>query len=150
MTGTYPNRVVLDVSGSAADIEKAFHVTLQTYQHPTENRNFYAPDAEPSVDLAVPILHVSGLNNYSLPHPLSIQSSHADNREVTPNSGSGPGGTYMGNDFRAAYVPGVSLNGSGQIVALVQFDGYYSNDIAAYDQHGRADELSHQPDQCAG
>ena len=38
----------------------------------------------------------------------------------------------MGNDFRAAYVPGVSLTGSGQTVALVEFDGYASNNIAAY------------------
>jgi hypothetical protein len=52
---------------------------------------------------------------------------------MTPNAGSGPGGGYMGNDFRAAYVPGVSLNGAGQTVGLLQFDGYYSSDIAAYE-----------------
>ena len=39
----------------------------------------------------------------------------------------------MGNDFRAAYVPGTSLNGTGQIVGLLQFDGYYPNDIALYE-----------------
>ena len=27
--------------------------------------------------------------------------------------GSGPSGSYIGNDFRNAYVPGTSLNGSG-------------------------------------
>jgi subtilase family serine protease len=132
VTGTHPNRVVLDVSGSVSGIERALHVTLYTYRHPQEARDFYAPDVEPSIDLAVPILQVSGLNNYSLPHSSLKIKAIVPATGATPNSGSGPGNTYMGNDFRAAYVPGVSLNGSGQNVALVQFAGYVSNDIAAY------------------
>ncbi len=132
ITGKHLNRVVLDVSGSVADIQRTFHVTLQTYRHPRESRNFFAPDMEPSVDLAVPIIQVSGLNNYSLPHPNSKIKPIGQTPEVISNAGSGVGGTYMGNDFRAAYVPGVSLTGSGQNVALVQFDAYDSNNIAAY------------------
>ncbi len=50
-----------------------------------------------------------------------------------PNAGSGPGNSYIGNDFRSAYLPGVALTGSGQTVALVQFDGYDASDIAAYE-----------------
>jgi hypothetical protein len=49
-----------------------------------------------------------------------------------PNAGSAPGGSYRGYDFRAAYAPGVVLTGAGQIVGLVEFDGYYTNDINAY------------------
>ena len=41
--------------------------------------------------------------------------------------------TYVGNDFRNAYVPGSALNGSGQMVGLVQFDGFYASDITAYE-----------------
>jgi hypothetical protein len=133
VTGMSANRVLLDVSGSVADIEKAFQVTLRTYRHPKENRMFYAPDAEPSVDVAVPILHVSGLDNFELPHPKLKIEPAAQTTGMTPKAGSGPGGGYMGNDFRAAYVPGVSLNGAGQTVGLLQFDGYYSSDIAAYE-----------------
>src|SRR2546430_12279093 len=40
-----------------------------------------------------------------------------------------PNGTYLGNDFRAAYVPGVTLTGAGQSVGLVEFDGFYTSDI---------------------
>ena len=36
----YNNRVVLDVAGSVADIDRAFQTTLRTYKHPTEPRNF--------------------------------------------------------------------------------------------------------------
>ena len=132
VTGTHPNRVALEVSGSVADIQRALHVTLQTYRHPREARDFYAPDVEPSVDLAVPILQISGLNNYSLPHPGLKVEPAIQTAGATPQSGSGSGGTYLGNDFRAAYAPGVTLTGSGQSVALVEFDGYDSNNIASY------------------
>ena len=69
VTFTHPNRLVLDVSGAVTDIARTFHLNLRVFQHPTEARTFYAPDVEPSVDFALPILHISGLDNYSLPHP---------------------------------------------------------------------------------
>jgi hypothetical protein len=136
VTATYPNRLLLDVSGNAATVEKVFHVTLSVYQHPTENRSFFAPDAEPSIDFDVPVLHVSGLDNYSMPRPASLKKNPLKTRPVgvQPAAGSGPGSSYMGNDFRAAYAPGVTLNGAGQMVGLVEFDGYYASDITAYEQ----------------
>jgi subtilase family serine protease len=57
---------LLDVTGSVANIEKVFHLTMRVYQHPTEARTFYAPDVEPSLDLAVPVLNIGGLNNYTM------------------------------------------------------------------------------------
>jgi hypothetical protein len=133
VTGTHPNRMLLDVDGSVTDIEKAMHVTMHVYRHPKEARTFYAPDVEPSLDLAVPVLGISGLDNYELPRPRLIATPLANVTNVTPNAGSGPGGTYMGNDFRAAYVPDSSLTGSGQIVGLLQFDGYTASDITYYE-----------------
>jgi subtilase family serine protease len=129
----HPDRLVLDVEGAVSDIEKALHVTIRIYQHPVENRTFYAPEIEPSVDMTVPLLHISGLDNYTLPHPRlrKIPVDHAKN--ATPRSGSGPDGSYMGNDFRAAYAPGVALTGSGQTLGLLELDGYYASDIAAYE-----------------
>jgi hypothetical protein len=132
VTATHPNRVVLDVAGTVADIQKTFHLTLRVYRHPTEARDFYAPDVEPSVNLAVPILHISGLDNYSLPHPnLKLRPAGAA-ASAKPNAGSGPSGTYRGSDFRTAYVPGTSLTGAGQTVGLLQFDGFYASAIATY------------------
>jgi PKD repeat protein len=122
VTGQHASRALLDVVGTVANIEKAFNVTLLVYPHPTENRNFYAPNVDPAVALAVPLLHISGLENYALPHP---------NSRVRPLAGT-EGGVYLGNDFRAAYVPGVSLKGTGQSVALLEFDGYYAVDITNY------------------
>ena len=137
VTGTHPNRVVLDVAGPVAAIEKTFQVKMRVYHHPKEKRTFYSPDTEPSVDASVqvPILSISGLNNYSLPQPASLHIMPAKQPPGSPAlAGSGPGGTFRGLDFRAAYVPNSPLNGTGQSVALLEFDGYYSNDIAAYEQ----------------
>ena len=130
--GTHPSRVVLDVRASAGNIDRAFQVTLRTYRHPHETRDFFAPDVAPSVAAALPILHIAGLNNYSLRQPRSVLRPLTPRAPAAPQGGSGPGGRYLGDDFRAAYVPGTPLTGSGQNVALLQFDGYYSNDIAAY------------------
>ncbi len=134
VTGRHPGRTLLDVRGSVANIEKSFHLTMRVYQHPTEPRTFYAPDVEPSLDLAVPVLHINGLDNYTVPHPKQlIRKPSREAKTATPNAGSGPSGAYTGHDFRDAYVPGVSLTGSGQAVGLVEFDGYYANDIATYE-----------------
>ncbi len=133
VTSLHPNRTLLDVNGSVADIEKAFHVNMRVYSHPKESRTFYAPDVEPSINLAVPVLGVSGLDDFSPPQPANLRVKPASqNASVTPNAGSGPSGSYRGNDFRAAYAPDVLLTGSGQSVGLVQFDGYHLSDITNY------------------
>lgn len=67
---TFDNRQLVDVSGTVAQIDKTFQITLRNYQHPTENRIFFAPDTAPSITAGIPILSVSGLNNYTLPHPV--------------------------------------------------------------------------------
>src|SRR5207302_3310399 len=113
--------------GSVANIQKAFHLKLLLYQHPKESRAFYAPDVEPSLELSVPVLHIGGLENYVLPHP-SMLHRHFDGPRAVPQLGSGPFGTYIGYDFRAAYAPGVPLDGAGQIVGLLQFDGFIPTD----------------------
>ncbi len=130
---THSNRVVLDVSGAVPDIERAFQVTLRTYRHPQESREFYAPNAEPSLELSVPVMSVAGLDNYMTPRPLLHATPWANSVNPRPQAGSASGGLYIGNDFRAAYVPGVLLKGAGQAVGLFELDGYYANDITLYE-----------------
>jgi len=126
----YSNRVVLDVEGAVTDIEKALQVTMRTYQHPVEARTFYAPDVEPSLALGVHLLHIAGLDNYSLPHPKHTR--HAVD-ESTPKEGSAPEGQLWGNDFRDAYVPGTTLTGAGQSLGVLEFEGFYTQDITDYE-----------------
>lgn len=135
VTGLWSNRMLVDVEAPATKIESAFRVTLRLYPHPKENRHFYAPDADPSVPTNVPILHISGLDNFTLPHPLApIKPVPLATNGITPYyTGSAPGGYFMGNDFRAAYVPGITNVGAGQFVAIVDVGGlYYSNDVYIY------------------
>lgn len=137
ITGMPSNRMLLKVNATAAQIDRAFHIHLRQYQHPTEDRLFYAPDVEPSVDASVPILHVSGLNNCRLPRPGGHVSPDADPK-IPPEGwggnggGSGPSGSWRGTDFRNAYAPGAILAGTGQKVGLLEFDGYYGADITNY------------------
>jgi subtilase family serine protease len=104
---------------------------LLTYQHPTEKRQFFAPDVEPTVDETVPIIFITGLNNFSKPHP----SAHRRNAPPDPASGgTAPNGSsFMGQDFRNAYASDVPDTGAGQMVGLVEFEGYFSSDMTAYE-----------------
>jgi len=134
VTGTHPNRTLLDVSGTVAQIESAFHIKLRVYEHPTESRTFHAPDTEPSLDLAVPVLGISGLDDFVRPRPMSLRADAFGTPHATAwATGSSARGQFIGQDFRAAYAPGVSLNGAGQAVGLFEMDGYFPNDITTYE-----------------
>lgn len=135
VTATHGNRMLVEVEAKAVDVEKAFNVRLHTYWHPTEKRTFFAPDTEPSVPADLAVLNIGGLNNYARPHPNYHLRANATNSVAKPGPklGSGLDGSYMGNDFRAAYVPGAPQTGTGQQLALVQFDGYFASDIALYE-----------------
>jgi len=65
--------------------------------------------------------------------PQSNLRHRAGPSPVNATTGSGPGGAFMGHDFRAAYAPGVTLDGAGQTVALVEFDTFAQRDITSYE-----------------
>jgi len=127
ITAEPSNRLLVGIEGSVAQIEQAFHLSMMVYRHPTENRTFYSPDREPELNLSVPVEHIAGLNNFSIPRPMVARSlaTHA----VSGAAGSGPGGQYLGSDMRAAYYGGTALTGSGQSVGLFEYDGYNLSDV---------------------
>src|SRR5580658_8238277 len=128
VTNAPANRLLVHINGTVAQINKAFHMVMTTYRHPTENRTFYSPDREPSLDLSVPVTHIAGLNNFSLPRPKFKRAPANFRRNST---GSGPSGSFLGSDMRAAYYGGTALSGSGQAVGLLEFDGYNMSDVTA-------------------
>ena len=134
VVGSYGNRALVDVAGSVADIERTFQVRLGTYQHPTENRTFFGPDVPPTVESNLPISYVVGLDNYVIPKPRAhIQPLSAIPHRSNNDSGSGTNNEYLGKDFRTAYIPGSSLDGTGQVVGLFELDGYTASDITKYE-----------------
>lgn len=129
VTRTSPNRMVVDVAASVASVEKAFHVKMGVYQHPTEDRTFFAPDREPSVDLSVRLWHITGLDSFSPPRPLLRFATKGNLR--TEQTGSGPGGQFLGSDMRAAYYGGTALTGAGQSIGLFGLN-FNLSDVEAY------------------
>jgi len=127
VTASPVNRLIVPIRGTAAKIETAFHVEMNLYRHPTEDRTFYSPDREPSIDLSIPVAHISGLNNFSIPRPMVIRPQAE--LPMADISGSGPGGSYLASDMRAAYYGGTTLAGAGQSVGLFEFDGYDLSDV---------------------
>jgi hypothetical protein len=128
----FPNRLVLSVAGRVTDIERTFQITLHTYRHPTEPRNFFAPDTGPLVPASLNVLAIEGLSDFSLPRPAGLKANAVAARPLSFN-GTGPGHEYMGKDFRNAYVPGTALDGSGQTVALLEYSDYFQVDITNYE-----------------
>ena len=130
----------VQVEGSVRTIEATFNVTLGVYQHPTENRTFYAPDREPTVNLPFPLWHVSGLENFSIPRPMLVRKTdYAAALGVNPGTvvshattGSGPSASFLGSDMRAAYYGGTALTGAGQNLGLFEFLGTDLADLNTY------------------
>ena len=130
----------VQVRGTVAAIESAFHVSMMMYQHPTEGRTFYGPDREPTTDLPFALWHISGLDNYSIPHPMYVKKSdYAKAHGLDPNkvvshatTGSGPSASFLGSDMRAAYYGGTALTGAGQNLGLFEYVGTDLADLTTY------------------
>src|SRR5580693_9311946 len=130
----------LRLSGTVANIERAFHVTMGTYHDLTEDRTFFAVDREPTVDLPFQLWHITGLDNDSRPHPMYVKKSdYAKAYGIDPDkvvshatTGSGPSASFLGSDMRAAYYGGTALTGSGQNLALFEFAGTDLSDLSTY------------------
>ena len=128
VTGTTPNRRLVAVECSVKTVNRAFRVTMKNYQHPTEARTFYSPDREPTIHgLSVPLLQITGMENYVLPHTMLQHKPVANVAK-----GSGPSGEYLPSDMRAAYYGSGPLTGAGQSIGIFSFDGYLASDVQLY------------------
>jgi subtilase family serine protease len=130
-TVTGGSRDAMDVRFSApvGAVEKAFHVQMNVYQHPTENRTFHAPDREPTVDLSFQPWHISGLDDFTLPRTTLLRPQ-GNVRHAT--TGSGPGGGFLGSDMRAAYYGNGPMTGAGQSIGLLEYVGTDLADLNTY------------------
>jgi kumamolisin len=140
VTGGSRDGMEVQVKGSVRAIETALHVTMLTYQHPTEDRVFYAADRQPTTDLPFNLWHISGLDNYSIPHPLLVKKSdyaaahgmRAEEVVSHATTGSGPSASFLGSDMRAAYYGGTALSGAGQNLGLFEYEGTDLADLTTY------------------
>jgi len=128
-----PNRRLLAVEGSVATVNRAFHVKVNYYRRAADARTFYCPDREPTVvGLSVPLLQITGMNNYVLPQSMLRRRAAAGTIESKSVTGSGPAGEYLPSDMRAAYYGNGPLTGAGQTIGIFSFDGYLASDVQLY------------------
>lgn len=124
VTGTSASRQFINVTGSAANVETAFHVQLHTYT--VNGQTYYGPVNDPAVanSLAGLVQNISGLDNYSIYHPNYHLNATA--RGYTPT------------DLQKAYGADTLINqgydGSGQSIAFLELSGFDQRDIQAYQQ----------------
>ncbi len=130
VTGGSRDAMDVQLKGSVATIETAFHVNLGLYHDPIEDRDFYSPDREPTVDLPFQLWHITGLDNYSIPRSALVRRPPGVKPPAT--TGSCPGASFCGSDMRAAYYEGTSLTGKGQNIGLLEFAGFDIADVNTY------------------
>ena len=89
-----------------------------------------------------PLWHISGLDNYSIPHPAGLYKNPLDVQSKA-TTGSGPSASFLGSDMRAAYYGGTALTGSGQSLGLLEYYGTDLADLTTYFKN--ADETNNVP-----
>ncbi len=135
ITSVAPNNLLIDASGSVAQVQKAFAIRINIYQ--SGNRTFYANATAPSIPGSISqlITSISGLDDSVQYHPLYQRAptyppvSHL----AGPSSGYGP------KDLAGAYdilpLQSAGTLGDNQTVALFELDGYQSSDVTQYFQN---------------
>jgi hypothetical protein len=119
---TFPNNLLLSVTATAAQVEQALFVNLN-YRLRQDGSTFVAVDRDPSLNLNVPVLRISGLTEVVLPSPGN-------------GTGGNNGNLFRAADLRNAYLGVASasqgLDGSGQVVGIYSLATFTQSDVAQY------------------
>ena len=135
ITGNHVNRTMLDLSGSASQIEKAFGVRMMRYVD-DKGRIFRAPGAEPSVPASI-AAKISGITDLddALEPKCNLMAPSGQNG-VNGGIGTGPNQGLSPTDIQFAYdLTHVPETGVGQTIALFELDGYLTNNIKTYESY---------------
>jgi kumamolisin len=133
------NHLLVNASGSATNVERAFAVSLNDYV--VDGRTVYAPVSEPSVpaSLAGMIQNISGLSNITYYHRLDGLHDTAGTKPGLLHAHVAATGGYTPAELRAAYDMNPlfenNADGRGQTIALFELDGYSPKDINRYLAH---------------
>ncbi len=117
VTKTFPDHMLVSIRGTAAKIEKALFLNLNYYSRP-DGTQFYAPDREPSVNLAPTLRRVSNLENFYVPKP-----------NLDTETGQLLGPTDFHDNYAGCHP---ELQGDGQTVALFSYAAYDIDELKAY------------------
>jgi len=137
MEGDSDQSMIVKVSGPAGAVEQAFGIHLNHYRDQAGHL-FRANDADPMIPASLePHLGaIVGLSNLmDVFHPHIRRPSAAPSSSIPALLGtSGQLGGLSPHDIKSIYgLSSLSLTGTGQTVALVEFDGYAPSDIHGYE-----------------
>jgi subtilase family serine protease len=123
LTVTHVQGQVVDATGSAATMSHAFDTTIGTYRQ--HNRKYYANDSAPRVpaNVAAVVQGIVGLDNHAV---------HTNDAVRRPAAAAVSG--FTPSQLHTAYNTGSLGTGSGESVALWEFDGFQQANISAYDK----------------
>ncbi|WP_369187908.1 protease pro-enzyme activation domain-containing protein [Streptomyces sp. R08] len=122
----HSGNLLVDATGTAAQLEKAFGTKLSTWKDAKSGRAFYANETAPTLPTGIAglVSDVTGLNNRAQLH-------HQATDTVAPRNG--PGGGYTPAQLKGGYNVSSTYTGSGQKIALLEFDGFQQSNITKYD-----------------
>src|SRR6266516_1783050 len=135
VTSIAPNNLLIDATGSVAQVEQAFNIQINNYQE--GNQTFYSNATSPSIPTSISplITSIGGLDNSVLYQPLyrRLDTHHQSHRgALAGQSGFGPKDLSTAYDVTPLHSAGI--RGDNQTIALFELDGYQASDISQYFQ----------------
>ena len=133
VTGVAPNNLLIDATGSVAQVQQSFHVQINHYQ--LGKQTFYANANPPSIPAAISqlIASIGGLDDAVKYQPLyqrlATQHAHA----AAGPTGLGP--KDLAGAYDATALQSTGTLGDNQSIALFELDGYQQSDIAPFFQN---------------
>jgi kumamolisin len=131
----YANHLAIGAKGTAAQVEKAFNVSLNTYHDAATKRDFYANPADPTLpaSIASDVVSVAGLSTYGVRQHYSTATKVSPSVAARATSNITPtkarGGYNLTSSINSGY------NGSGKTVGLVEFSAYTASNPAYYNSY---------------
>jgi kumamolisin len=129
VTGTYPNRLLIDVHGKVAQVEDVFGVKINNYAQ--DNQTFFANDRDPTLPMSIAsvVASVRGMENYlELRRHTRLRSSAKSVSRTPP--GYSPKQIATAYNFNSAYSNGIT--GRGQTVAIATAYGFSATDVSNF------------------
>jgi subtilase family serine protease len=140
VTSIAPNNLLIDATGSVAQVQQAFTIQINNYQ--VGNQTFYANAAPPSVPASISqlITSIGGLDNSVHYHPLYRRLARQNQYHGAVLAGqSGFGPKDLSGAYDATPLQSAGILGDNQTIALFELDGYQLSDVSQYFQaYGQA------------
>ena len=142
ITHTYSNRLLIAFSGTVAQVNRTFGVSLKSYTA-SDHASYYANDTDPQLPawLASQVQSFTGLNNAVRFQHLPLSARTVQRAIHTPLTNTCPGhdpkGQYVTPDQTAtAYnlngLYNAGFQGEGQSIALFELATFNTNDLTTY------------------